>query len=114
MKSAADFLKQILEEAKEENSRVDEWLGGKWKENVREFLENWFCDDVEEERNGRTDEEMAVDLDFELRELRARNNKIIFLAENWLKSGHVPAPFETPLTGYLFLENQLEKMTGTN
>ena len=111
MKSAADFLKQILEEAIEENAHIDEWLGGKWPEDIKAFLENWCCNDVEDERDGRTDEEMAIDLDFELQEMRLKNNKIIFLAKHWLKSEHVPAPFENSITGYLYLEQKVEELT---
>ena len=93
-----DFLKNQIEDAKSENKSVNDWLdNGRWSRQVNGFLNHWLCDDVELERNGRTDTQMACDLADELKKMRHRNEMRIAIANWYLGTGKMPVDFTKPL-----------------
>lgn len=80
MKKSFDFIANTVSMATEENASIDKWLVT-WKKDIKAFLKNWLGDDVEKERNGRTDLQMVKDLVKEIKEMRKRNLAKLLLAE---------------------------------
>lgn len=104
-----EFLNYVITEATEENKSVDNWVtNGKWMFNTAEFLQHWLSKDVELERNGRSDKDMACDLANELRKMKERNLVKIFLANYWLETGNIPKNIGTPLMGWFDIETKVD------
>ena len=108
-----DFLKNQIEDAKSENKSVNDWLdNGRWARNINAFLKNWLCDDVELERNGRTDTQMACDLADELKKMRQRNEMRIAVANWYLGTGRTPVDFTKPLLDVMDFETAVDNAIG--
>ena len=108
-----DFLKNQIEDAKSENKSVNDWLdNGRWSRQVNEFLNHWLCDDVELERNGRTDTQMACDLVEELKQMRHRNEMRIAIANWYLGTGKMPGGFTKPLLDVMDFETAVDNAIG--
>lgn len=108
-KETIDFLKSQIENAKSENKSVNDWLNnGKWSRQVNSFLNNWFGNDVELERNGRTYEQMACDLVEELKQIRQRNEMRISVANWYLGTGKIPVNFIKPLFAAMDFETAVD------
>ena len=108
-----DFLKNQIEEAKSENKSVNAWLdNGRWSRQVNGFLNHWLCDDVELERNGRTDTQMACDLADELKQMRQRNEMRIAVANWFLGTGRTPVDFTKPLLDVMDFETAVDNAIG--
>jgi hypothetical protein len=108
-KETIDFLKSQIENAKSENKSVNAWLNnGKWSRQVKAFLKNWLCNDVELERNGRTYTQMACDLVEELKQMRQRNEMKISVANWYLDTGRTPVDFTKPFFGVMDFETAVD------
>ena len=108
-----DFLKNQIEDAKSENKSVNDWLdNGRWSRQVNEFLNHWLCDDVELERNGRTDTQMARDLADELKRMRHRNGMRIAIANWYLGTWKMPVDFTKPLLDVMDFETAVDNAIG--
>jgi hypothetical protein len=108
-----DFLKNQIEDAKSENKSVNDWLdNGRWSRQVNEFLNRWLCDDVELERNGRTNTQMACDLADELKKMRQRNEMRIAVANWYLGTGRTPVDFTKPLLDVMDFETAVDNAIG--
>ena len=108
-----DFLKNQIEEAKSENKSVNDWLdNGRWSRQVNGFLNHWLCDDVELERNGRTNTQMACDLSDELKKMRQRNEMRIAIANWYLGTGRTPVDFTKPLLDVMDFETAVDNAIG--
>ena len=104
-----DFLKSQIEDAKRENKSIYAWLdNGRWSQQIDEFLSHWLCDDVELERNGRTNTQMACDLADELKQMRQRNEMRISVANWYLGTGRTPVDFTKPLFGMMDFETAVD------
>ena len=108
-----DFLKNQIEDAKSENKSVNDWLdNGRWSRQVNGFLSHWLCDDVELERNGRTNTQMACDLADELKKMRQRNEMRIAIANWYLGTGKMPVDFTKPLLDVMDFETAVDNAIG--
>ena len=104
-----DFLKNQIEDAKSENKSVNDWLdNGRWSRQVNGFLNHWLCDDVELERNGRTNTQMACDLADELKQMRQRNEMRIAVANWYLGTGKMPVDFTKPFIATMDFETAVD------
>ena len=72
------FLKNRESHIREEIEQVRIWEK-KWRDDIPAFLENWLGPFYEEERGGRSDEQMAEDLLKELREMAERGDSELFV-----------------------------------
>lgn len=108
-KETIDFLKNQIEDAKSENKSVNDWLNnGRWSRQINEFLSHWLCDDVELERNGRTNTQMACDLADELKKMRQRNEMRIAVANWYLVTGKMPVDFTKPFIATMNFETAVD------
>ena len=104
-----DFLNGQIEDAKSENKSVNDWLdNGRSSRQVNEFLSHWLCDDVELERNGRTNTQMACDLADELKQMRQRNEMRIAVANWYLGTGKMPVDFTKPFIATMDFETAVD------
>lgn len=108
------FLANVIADAIEENKSIDKWLdSGKWSSQPKEFVEHWLCKDVEKERNGRSDTQMAIDLATELQGMRRRNRIKLFIAEYWLENGNAPESLGVPLVAWFNFESVVDSIVKT-
>ncbi len=108
-KDTIDFLKKQIADAQSANNSVNNWLNnGKWSRQVKAFLKNWLSNDIELERNGRTNTQMACDLVEELKQMRQRNEMRIFVANWYLETGKTPVEFAEPLLRMMDFETAVD------
>ncbi len=83
-----NFLKSVIEDNAAMNKSIAYWLkDSRYLTHESEFLSHWLCNDVEAERNGRTDTQMALELMGELLKARNRNREESRKARRLLKTG---------------------------
>ena len=75
-------------------------------------MNHWLCDDVELERNGRTNTQMACDLADELKKMRQRNEMRIAIANWYLGTGKMPVDFTKPLLDVMDFETAVDNAIG--
>ena len=111
MNKTTEFLNNVITEATKENASVAKWLeNGKWTRQPKAFLRNWLGNDVESERKGRSNIQMACDLVDELRAMKHKNDIKIKVANHYLETGRTPIDFTEPLLGLLNFETAVDNV----
>lgn len=109
-KAGTALLREWIDETITDDKDIDSWMeNGRWAESPSEFVRSFFGIDIERERKGRTDEELAQDLVLELAQEKKRNRVKRFVIETWLDEGK-PINADEQMLAWEQLEDVVDKI----